>query len=161
MEISQWVSASGWILENSQQSHITVLLSMLKKHHHHDHHPQHKHYQKKKPAPRWHIQKFCFLKKKKNPTPKQNTNTKVCSLLRRSLVLEGYWIFLFPGKTAKVFSFQTEKSPILHMTTKGLFEFGSGTVCRFHLDWASPAQSHKGWAKLLPKSLPPAAQGHS
>lgn len=158
MEISQWVSASGWILENSQQSHITVLLSMLKKHHHHDHHPQHKHYQKKTSSKVTHSE--VLLSQKKNPTPKQNTNTKVCSLLR-SLVLEGYWIFLFPGKTAKVFSFQTEKSPILHMTTKGLFEFGSGTVCRFHLDWASPAQSHKGWAKLLPKSLPPAAQGHS
>lgn len=29
---------------------------------------------------------------------------KVCSLLRWTLVLEGYWIFLFPGKTAKFFT---------------------------------------------------------
>lgn len=84
MEISQWVPASGWILENYQQNHITVLLPVFKK--------QNKAKVHTTPS-RWHIRKFCFLKKK-----------KVCSLLRWTLVLEGYWIFLFPGKTAKFFT---------------------------------------------------------
>lgn len=78
MKISWWVSASGWILKNSQLNHNCFVVIFKKK-------------------------KNMKTKTKPKTNPKKPHHTSSNVTRSGALpVLEGYWIFPFPGNTIKV-----------------------------------------------------------